>query len=734
MSEHVSLNIDPDEVIAPSMVIEVQTSRAMDPKSAQNSISIPGVPVTIELAKRGRLARVTVPDELPVGSHRLVVNELLDTKGARLEELMVCPFVVADLPDLSEGMRVEHMTQFRVDELQLTHIPLTERGERVGRSVKAVDRNSGEPVELAFDEDGQAIEPGELVAAVEKRRLERFGKLEEALARRIEGAKDDEMVPVSIWARIEAPPELPDKSADGPTRERPAAENELDAQVKQATTKLVRDLGRADIEARPFGSAPMVEAEVSVAQLRDLARSDAVGAVFLREEEAIEDLGTSISIARSDRAHNLGFDGTGIDVAVWEEGPDNVTNLDIDGRFSNTPNTSTHSRLTHAIIKNIQANNPHGHAPDCNLFSANTFGTDALRWAIEDEGCTVISQSFHRRAEAQNGTLQGDDVLKDWLVLRWPWPTILQAAGNFWMGDADNVNPPQDEFVNHKGFNSLNVANHDDTAGAIAGGSTFRNPTSAHGDRELPELAANGEGVMAAGVTDSGTSFAAPAAAGITALLQDVDGTLESWPEGCRAVLLAGANRNIRDNTWWNDVAGGIDARDGAGAVNAEESVRIAQQRRWRDAPATRRGWDVGTFRSADVGANNHSTFRYHVTVPHFLFGTQVKVALAWDGKVFSLGPPLLLFELPVSSNLSVDLDLLVLDSNGGLVAQSSSWDNSYEVAEFWANRGATYDIVIRRWSGTDDVWYGVAWNVTGTSIIFEESEGLTLERFNVNG
>ncbi len=55
-------------------------------------------------------------------------------------------------------------------------------------------------------------------------------------------------------------------------------------------------------------------------------------------------------------------------------------------------------------------------------------------------------------------------------------------------------------------------------------------------------------------------------------------------------------------------------------------------------------------------------------------------------------------------------------------------------MAEFWANRGATYDIVIRRWSGTDDVWYGLAWNVTGTSIILEEFEGLTLERFNGGG
>lgn len=134
-------------------------------------------------------------------------------------------------------------------------------------------------------------------------------------------------------------------------------------------------------------------------------------------------------------------------------------------------------------------------------------------------------------------------------MLRWPFPTILQAAGNFFSGDPDGVTPPEDEFVNHKGFNSMNLANHDDTAGAIAGGSTFNNPTSAHGDRELPELAANGTSVTAAKATDSGTSFAAPAAAGVAALVQDVNATLQSWPEGCRAILLAGADRNVRDNT-----------------------------------------------------------------------------------------------------------------------------------------------------------------------------------------
>ena len=135
----------------------------------------------------------------------------------------------------------------------------------------------------------------------------------------------------------------------------------------------------------------------------------------------------------------------------------------------------------------------------------------------------------------------------------------------------------------------------------MAGDSVFRNPASTHGDRELPEISANGTGVSAVGHSMSGTSFAAPAAAGVTALLQDVDAVLCSWPEGCRAILLASAGRNIEDGTWWHDVAADVDASDGAGAVDAETGVWIAQQRRWRDAPATRRGWDVGTLSSGII-------------------------------------------------------------------------------------------------------------------------------------
>jgi hypothetical protein len=44
----------------------------------------------------------------------------------------------------------------------------------------------------------------------------------------------------------------------------------------------------------------------------------------------------------------------------------------------------------------------------------------------------------------------------------------------------------------------------------MAGDTVFRNPASSHGDRELPEICANGTGVSVVGLSDSGTSFAAP--------------------------------------------------------------------------------------------------------------------------------------------------------------------------------------------------------------------------------
>ena len=718
MPGQVTVNLTPNGFMTPDTPIIVKSSESLDPKSAQGAITIEGQQSHVVLSDDGHTAEVRT-DGLVSGLHRLRVGELLSADGERVGDPFEFTFMVVDTPrELLEGLRLDHVSRIRVDEFGTTRLPIDRRPDGPFiELVKATAHDGGEPVELAFDEQGRRMEAGEILAEPARRRAERFGRVHETLHGRLEQAEPGERIPVAIWARLPEDAERPDKPADRPAHEPPPEERRLDGIVARTAGRL------REIVAREFGDeratadehAPVVYANVPADQIGGLAVNDMVAAVFLYDPEGVDDLGNSMAVAHSDTVQNVaGFTGRAINVAVWENGPDDVTNLQITARYVNNPATSAHARLTHAIVKNVEPNHPHGHAPDCNLHSANTKGLDALRWAVRDRGCTVVSQSFHRSNEPGSSVPSLDDFYKDWLVLHWPYPTIVQAAGNFWNGDSDNIQPPSSEFVNHKGFNSLAIGNHDDTAAAMDGGSVFRNPASSHGDRELPEIAANGTGVFAVNTSGTGTSFAAPAVAGCTALIQQVDGVLRSWPEGCRAILLASANRNPSGGSWGSDLTAHVDAADGSGALDGLAAVHIAQSRRHRDDPGTRRGWDVGTLRTADFDGNRMSTFVYRVTVPPKLLLPTVKVALAWDSEVYLNVP---IFGQILTSALKVDFDLLVTDTNGNLVGSSSSYDNSYEIAEFAAAPGHSYDIRIRRWSGTNDTWYGIAWTVSGIQL-----------------
>ena len=268
-------------------------------------------------------------------------------------------------------------------------------------------------------------------------------------------------------------------------------------QIEVAKEKLVKKLQQnfKPQKIKIDRVAPVVYATFTKKQIATIAQYSEVGRIFLHQTEGISDLTNSISIAKSDEVQSSGVKGSGIKVAVWEKGPDETDKLVITDFYDpSQTNKEDHARLTHAVIKNKQTG-PNGHAPSCDLYSANHNDIDALSWAVQIKECTVVSQSFHRNNEQTSSSLSYDDIYKDWLILHWPYPTIIQAAGN---GEAD-------EYVNHKGYNSLCIGNHDDTAGTMAGDSVFRNPSSLHADRELPELCANGIGVTAVGLTMTGT-------------------------------------------------------------------------------------------------------------------------------------------------------------------------------------------------------------------------------------
>ena len=298
------------------------------------------------------------------------------------------PFSVVPISGkIPNGLRVEHTVRLFIDDLNVVRLAPGEatRGGHVD-VVKAVHRTKGTPVELAFDERGERVEIDKRLAEVAQRRAEKYGRIHETLFHRIEQAKESERVPIVVWPRLELSPAPYEKPADRRSVEPPEGEKKVGASLRKASAELRAVLQRSKIELvkerRADEAVPCVRATATVAQIRRLAQNKAVGAILFDDVSAIKDLGDSIAVARSDRAHVAGFDGTGIRVAVFESGPSVTTNLVFAGRFTTAPSASDHARLTSAIVKNIETNKPHGHAPDCDLFSANTSDNDALRWAV----------------------------------------------------------------------------------------------------------------------------------------------------------------------------------------------------------------------------------------------------------------------------------------------------------------------------------------------------------------
>jgi Subtilase family len=712
----------PDELVFTNSTIVLETREAIDRKEVETAVGVRGVPGKVSLGRNRKRVTWTPTEDATAGWHEFVVDALVSDSGDLVSRGGRVRFgLVRSAAQIPRNVAVESMVRLRVERAGVTRLnPFAnwQRGKYV-EIMKASDRRTGAPVRLAFDEEGNRVDADQVLKDILTARVVRLGKMGEALGRRIRDASSEERISVAIWARtheeIEPDDKSPDETMDADQVRRLFSRRaEI---VREATARLIDELAGENVETEPDELAPVVYVKLTKDAIRRLQRSEQVSAIFYYDPRGFDDLDDSLAIANSDDVHALGARGRGVRVAVWERGPDVTTDLDIEDSFETPGAMSSHSRLVHGVIKNTEPNEPHGHAPDCDLYSANSYDLAALRWAVQDELCTVINQSFHRDDEQTSDSLSFDDIYKDWLILRAPYPTIVQAAGN----------GTTTEYVNHKGHNSIAVANHDDTAAGLSSSSVFRNPASPHSDRELPEISANGTGVAAVDLVDSGTSFASPAIAGVAALLQGEDAVLRSWPEGCRAILLAGATRNITNSTWWQDVSGGTDAGDGSGAVNALESYRIVNNRRSLNAAASRRGWDVGTLNDDDFDRTGYSKFTYKVAVPGWRFGpTHVKAALAWDSKVKEVS--IFGITFPVSSRLEQDLDLKIFNSAGILVAHSQSWDNSYEIAEFDASRGEEYTIKIRRWSGTGWTWYGIAWTVTGGLLDFIQVATHTFE------
>ena len=270
----------------------------------------------------------------------------------------------------------------------------------------------------------------------------------------------------------------------------------------------------------------------------------------------------------------------------------------------------------------------------------------------------------------------------------------VAAAGNYVNFNSWTVGSPG------RAWNVLTVGGTDDRGSTGRGddrlwyvpgsnGSAYVDPSGTawnpHGDFNKPNLSAPAVGVRTAnGLAASGTSVATPITGGIAAQLIARAPSLAIWPEAVRALLMAGAWRQVP----MPDGSINVD-HQGVGLPSALWSNRILVAGDGRYG-----GYAIGSVSSGTA----QQTFSVQA-------GQVVRVVASWNSHTSGSG------DLTKSDSLLTDFDLQVVQP-GGKVVGSYTFDNNYEVVEFTASSSGTATIRLpaeRLASGGER--YAVAWS-----------------------
>lgn len=457
------------------------------------------------------------------------------------------------------------------------------------------------------------------------------------------------------------------------------------APVRAAMVQRLVDAGWTVIHASDL--VPSIVAEASRVQVETAARWPGVGVI----EPETRNAGPSLNVARA--AHNavplnaVGYDGTGVTVAVVEGARVYSQNpfLPVAQTRDATVAEDNHSMGVAGVIRSSHSTH-RGMAPAATLISAdgqyNVAGVleTATDWAAAR--AQVLNHSWGFK-EQGNGNFNAFDRRLDHIG-RYSFRLNVHAAGNH--GDvncgqsAGNVNTVFGVESPGRGFNTLTVGGFDD-GGTIQWPNDVRYRCSANGwptgdaggTHQKPEIAAGAVAITSLARTTSsttplsgawnGTSFASPAIAGIAANLMEADAQLAGSPVATRALMMVGA----------------IHAPAETRAVSATASTFATEVGPW---------W----FQGVDATSFPRS---YNV---YARAGQRVRFAIAWLSNVTLSGG--------VYSNdrLPADLDLRAYRADGTtLVASSTSFNNAFEIVDFTAPATETYEFRVSQfgtWTG----------------------------------
>jgi subtilase family protein/Big-like domain-containing protein len=270
----------------------------------------------------------------------------------------------------------------------------------------------------------------------------------------------------------------------------------------------------------------------------------------------------------------------------------------------------------------------------------------------------------------------------------------ISAAGNYVNFNGWQIGSPGTGYnvLTVGGVNDRGTAGHRDDRIWYVPGSNGSNwldrpsdPWNRHGDYNKPNLVAPAVAVRTAnGLAASGTSVATPIVSGVAAQLLANEPVLAAWPEGARAVLMAGAIYRVPMPNGSRNVD-----HEGVGMTSAYWTNLIARR-----------------------GDNRFGGYQIDAMLPGEMVeqvisvrgGDRLRVALAWNSQTRGTR------NLSKTDVLRADLDLRVTGPNGAVVG-SYTIDNSYEFVEMrMPTTGvATIEVLQSRFDARSET-YGLAW------------------------
>lgn len=559
---------------------------------------------------------------------------------------------------------------------------------------------------VTLDEAGNELDAEDLLEEERIAARKMYGALRPELHEALKGADPAQNVSVWIWAKMTL--DTPDRDAAvADPRKGEALTREAARRAMAALAPVEEELARRGIEVMDRdGLTPMLRAVVTVADLRELAKMDAIMTIGSDDWPGRPTSTAWYSTIGAATAH-LSATGTGQKACVIEGGrPDDTSQLELAGTASPTGYTDAHIRWTSGIIRNTSstetAPNASVYIGNWHLYSPTAAAPSVWQWCMNN-GARQLNFSW-TFSDGSPGGLSGSDMAMDYLSKLYPYPLIVPAAGN-------NGGDPDHATVVNRGRNVLVVGASDDkgttslTDDTIAGFSSYKNPTSAHNDRELPNLVAPGVAVSAAGLNWNGTSGAAPQATGASALVGSRNSTLDAWPEVKRAVLMASAVRNIDGSSILSLPTS--DTKDGAGLLDAAGAVSLAAPANWRlpGSAAASAGYNGQFLQFSSIPDSSYLPQVWNAVAPT---SGRMRFVLAFDGSATCSSD----LSSCSGDSLDADLDIVVQNSAGTTLCWSTSYDSSWEMCDLQVVAGQTYQIKVWKWNHTASVtWMGLAWS-----------------------